>query len=170
MLKNIPEGIAAMSRSIISNHPNRWSVQVLKSVYTRQSDGVMGGIPTLGGVGVLDYEDESERDFVLKGYGYALSIDGFVPSSMTDWADATQPDTNRFTFLIEPIPNKNSAQRFEIEKRDIILVMLTNDIETSPKIAYEVVGIDSTVNIAPYTKRFICNKAQHLDINVPWGI
>lgn len=170
MLKNIPEGIASISRSIISNHPNRWSVQVFKSVYTRQSVGVMGGIPTLGGVGVLTAEDESERDFELKGYGYALSVDGFTASSMTDWGDATQPDNNRFTFLIEPVPDKSSAQRFEIEKRDIILILLTGDMATSPKIAYEVVGIDSTVNIAPYTKRFVCNKAAHLDIDVPWGI
>lgn len=166
MLNVVPIQINSAMRNVVINHPNSLGVQVYRKVFTRVSGSDLMGLPTIGGLGVISSEDESDYDFVHAGNAYALQVENFNPSLMMDQQDANNGSEDNFYFLIEPEELFPHPESFEVKKNDIMLVVI-NIIEGSEiKIAFEVVGIETTTNIAPFTQRYICNRRQHLDISI----
>ena len=63
MLTNVPSAVNRMARNVVINHPNTWECQVFRKRVTRTDGAPVGGLPTMGGLGVLDSEDEESIDY-----------------------------------------------------------------------------------------------------------
>lgn len=159
MLNNIPTALGRMTRNVVLNHPNTWECQVFRKQVCRQSDHDMGGLPTLGGLGVLDSEDETDIEFLFLGSGYALPAEAFNASPMFDRGDAVLTAQNEFRFIIEPEMPSGMIGHFDLRNHDVIYLVLHDRV----KIAFEIVGVETVLNIAPFVTRYVCNRRGDLD-------
>lgn len=161
MLNNVAIAVNSIIRNRVINDPNKFFVKVMRKTVTRVSDSESMGLPTLGGIGVISSEDESEFEFFYLGSGYALPCNGsFTPSLMMERGDANNGQDETY-FLIEP----EILDAFEIQKGDVFYISEVNNIPVSKYVAYEVVKNPETVgNIPPYNKRYICNRRDDLHL------
>lgn len=156
MLNNVPNAINALARNVVINHPNTFGCVAVRKRVTR-SGPLIGGLPTLGGMGVISADDEESIEWDLLGNGYALKSEPFAPSLMMDRRDANNGHADDFRFLIEP----EDIGLFEPKKNDVIYLIL-GDI----RMAFEIVGVETTSDIPPYTQRFVCNRRDDLHFSV----
>lgn len=165
MLNAVPASINTLTRNVVLNHPNTFNCRVFREVVERSSPGTIGGLPTMGELGVLDPEDEEDITHQFLGNGFALPAEGFAPSQLMG-GDAAYGAENEFRFLIEPEEPSGHAESFDVRKHDVIYLVLGAG-DAPPMIAFEVVGTETTTNIPPFTTRFICNRRD--DLGVPAG-
>ena len=166
MLNNVSTGINAIARNVIINHPNTFNCEVYRREVLRVSDGSAGGAPTMGGMMVLSVEDESEITWSLVGVGYALSAETFQPSQMMDRRDANNGYADEIRFLVEPEAIIGDPGGFEVKKDDVMYLVMGIE-DSSPRIAYEIIGIETVVNVPPYVPRYITNRRDDLDVMDP---
>jgi hypothetical protein len=152
MLHNVPEAINRMTRNIVINHPNTFNAIMFRKRVLRTGPETVGGLPTLGGLGVINSEDESEFTYDLLGNAYAMKAEIFTEGSMTDRQDANSGGLQGFRFQIEPEILEGEPGGFAVKKNDVMYLVL-GDV----RLAYEVVDIPATSDIPPYTKVFVCN-------------
>ncbi|MGI9213559.1 MAG: hypothetical protein ACR2HF_13890 [Methylococcaceae bacterium] len=156
MIEAVPTQLNEMARAVLSNHPNAYSCQCLRKVLKRPGDQV-GGMPTLGGMAVLDSEDEDDYDFDFLGNGYALQAEPFQPSPMTARGDANNSYTDSLPFLIAP----EEGSDFTLKKHDLIFLML---LDGQVRLAWEIISIETILNIPPFSLRYIANRRNDLNI------
>jgi len=156
MLTNIPKGINRATRNTVVRHPNSYNCQLFRQIVNRVSDSEVGGLPTMGGLGVLSSDDEEDISWDFVGNGYALQVGNFVASQMMDRQDANNGFEEEFRFLIEP----ESIDSFAPKNSDVLYLLITETV----KIAFEIVAIETTSNIPPFTQRYVCNKRANLDM------
>ena len=165
MLHNVPDTINRLSRLTVLNHPNAWGAFILRKRVDRIGTATVGGLPTLGGLAVLSSEDEEKIAYDHVGNVSALSAELFTsPSSIQDRRDLSMGAIDEYRFLIEPEPEPGTSEWFEVKNRDIMYLVLGVDFETAPKAAYEIVDIETTSNIPPYTQRYVCNRRSEMDL------
>ncbi|WP_171304463.1 hypothetical protein [Acinetobacter proteolyticus] len=123
---------------------------------------VVGERATMGGAMVLSIDDEPDVNWSMIGLGYALVADQFQPSIMMDRGDANNGNGDEFRFLIEPDLEPTEGG-FEPKKNDVFYVVL-GDIqdEKAPRIAYEIIFIETIVNVPPFVPRYVCNRRDDL--------
>lgn len=160
MLNNVPNAINRMSRNIVMNHPNTWECQVFRKTVNRTGEPLSGGLPTLGGMGVLNADDEEDVTFDHIGNGFALRVDQFSPSSMTDREDTNIGAVNEYRFLVEPEEPSGMPGYFDLRKRDVLFLVISGDV----KLAYEIVDIETVINIPPFAVRYVVNRRGDLDV------
>lgn len=158
MLHNVPAAVNRMARNVVINHPNAYNCQVFRKTVTRPGLDA-GGLPVLGGLGVLSSDDEEQFTYEWVGNGYALQVEAFEPALMMDRGDANNGAGDAFKFLIEA----EEAGGFEPGKNDVIYLLL-GDGPSPAKLAFEIVGIEAVLNIPPYTTRFITNRRDDLHV------
>lgn len=165
MLTQVPKTISRLARNVVINHPNTFNCQVYRRTVTREEDGnEVGGLPTLGGLGEINGNDEESYEYTWVGNGYMLPADQFQAASMMDRRDANDGSINEFRFLIEPEEEEGHPEYFLPKKDDVVYMLLGTDL-TAAKLAFEVVDIETTTNIPPFTQRYICNRRD--DLHVP---
>jgi hypothetical protein len=152
MLHNVPEAINRMTRNIVINHPNTYNAIMFRKRVLRTGPETVGGLPTLGGLGMINSEDESEFTYDLLGNAYAMEAEHYTPGTMTDRQDANNGGVVEFRFLIESEIQDGLPGGFAVKKNDVMYLVL-GDV----RLAYEVVSIETTSNIPPYTQRYICS-------------
>jgi len=161
MLNNIPKGLNALTRNVVMRHPNTFNCEFYRRDVNR-IEPVVGERPTMGGMMVLGVDDETEITWSMLGTAYALSADVFQPSVMMDRGDANNGAMDEYRFLIEP---EHEVQQggFEPKKGDVFYVVL-GDIQDdeAPRLAYEIIGVETTVNVPPYVPRYVCNRRDDL--------
>ena len=165
MLTNVPTAVSRMARNVVLNHPNSYNCQVFRKVVTRPGADV-GGLPVLGGLGVLSSDDEEQFAYAWVGNGYALQVEAFQPAAMMDRGDANNGAGAEFKLLIEPEDAAGQPGHFTPGKNDVVYLLL-GDSPAPAKLAFEVVGVEAVLNIPPYTTRFIVNRRD--DLHVPAG-
>lgn len=156
MLVNVPTGYNALARNVILNHPNTYNCEVYRRSYLRP-DALVGGMMTLSS------EDESEIEWDLVGMGFALPAEQFAPSVMMDRGDAHNSMGDEFRYLLEPETPIGDPGGFEIKKADVIYVRLGTG-EAPPKVAFEIIAIETIVNLPPYVPRYILVRRDDLDL------
>lgn len=168
MLNNVPNGLNQLVSNVVRYHPNTFNCEVLRKVVTRETAVMWGGDPTIGGMGVLDNEDEEEFEYQLMGAGFALPAETFQASPLMDKNDANIGYANEFRFLIVPAAqNSNEDGWFDIHTHDLVYILLFDGEHENPaKLCFEVVGREATNNIPPFSTRYICNRRDELDISV----
>jgi hypothetical protein len=168
MLNNVPDGINRMSRNVVINHPNTFNCRVFRKTVTRTGAGesTVDGNPTLGGLGVLNTADEEQYEYEWIGNGYALPAESFMPASMMDRRDANIGPGDEFRFLIESEEPFGRPEWFDVRTHDVVYLLLGTG-PSPAMLAFEVVGIETTSNIPPYTTRYVTNRRD--DLHLPAG-
>jgi hypothetical protein len=156
MLNNVPIQINKAQRQVVLKHPNSMPCTVYRRVLLRpgtQPHIAMGGVPTMGGVGILSSEDEQDIEYQLLGDGMWLYADPVQPGSLTEVGDSEEA-TAQQRGLVESLVPPGDAGHFVPKRRDLIYL---EPGVPGVAIAVEVVEIESRVNIFPHTKVFVCN-------------
>ncbi len=154
MLNNVPTGINKAVRNVVIRHPNAFDCEIFRKTVNRTGDAVVGGLPTLGGLGVISSDDEEDISWTFVGDGFALRVDPFASSMMMDQRDANNDFEDEMRFLIEPETPGAATPK----KNDVFYLLITDQVS----LAFEIVGIETTSNIPPFTQRYICNRRPDL--------
>ena len=164
MLHNVPKQLNLINRNVVIHHPNTFVCEVWRKRILRESDEEFAGKPTFGGAGVIDSGDEEDFTYDKLGYGYALPCTQFETAPMSDALDANVGASDEFPFLI--VSDKQSSEEgyFEIRNHDIMYVLL-GETPHEAKLAYEIVKLQTTTNISPFTVSYICNRRGDMDIS-----
>jgi hypothetical protein len=134
MIHAVPEGISRAARQMVMRHPNTMQCVVYRKKVLRESDSEVGGLPTLGGIGVLDSEDETAYEFEELGEGRIIfsGVYGATSGNMNDSGDGVTYAEGAMECRVEPVVPGNGFV-----------------------IPYEVVGITSPTSIPPYVRKLI---------------
>ena len=170
MLETVANQINQMTRNVVIRHPNTMNCFVYGMKVTRKEEQgqEFAGLPTMGGLGVMDEDDEVEYEYVYKGDGYALPVEQFTPAPMVDRNDANVGPEDEFRFIIIPSANAGEEDFFTISTHDVVYLLLglPENADTCPKLAFEVVGRETTTNVPPYNIRYVCNRRDDLHVKM----
>jgi hypothetical protein len=93
---------------------------------------------------------KSELTFMWVGNGYAI-------------AEPSPSSPGELCFRIEAEEEPGDPGYFDAEKGDVMYLLLSPDID-SAKLAFEIVDIETTSNIPPFTQRYIANRRDDLHV------
>jgi hypothetical protein len=162
MLHQIPINTNSTMRTVVLRHPNSVEVSVFRKEVKRvdaATPGTMGGLPTLGGMGVLDSEDEDDFDYAELGDGKLLPCEAFQPSDMVDRNDGINAAEGVLMYcMIEPVVKPDAPEYFELKTHDLVFLVVWEGVY----VGYEVVGRETNINIPPYTRRYMLQKRDDL--------
>lgn len=162
MINGVPTAITQAARTVTLKHPNAMDCDVYRKVVTRTDDGTLGGLPTLGGLGVLKSEDEPEFEYQKLGAAKVLMTGQHDDAAgLNDRGDAIAPSTAQVEAQIEFVDATTSTT---IQKNDLLAVMPGGGVV----IGFEVVGMTSSVNIYPYTPKWVLAARDDLHDLEPW--
>lgn len=154
MLTNVPTQMRRSGRLVTLKHPNAMDCTVWRKTVLRPADsGTMGGLPNVGGMGLLDAEDEADYDYTEVGDAKIVFI-GVWTGEGSNWNDA---DTGLIyppppqEALIECVLDPSDPNFFTTEKPDRISVEPGGGIV----LVFEVAGESGNVMIPPYTRKYI---------------
>lgn len=162
MLTNIPLQRARAARQITLRHPQSIDCELFGKVVGRVSTAVppvdVDGSPTLGGMGVLDSDDEHEYTYESKGEG-RIKFLGQFQTDGSNWQDDDVSITYRGNLVeafIEPVANEGESGFFMPDKNDLVTVFMGADFVQT----YQVVGVTGSLAIPPYQRRYVLNPRQ----------
>lgn len=164
MLNGVPAQINRSARLVTLRHPNAMDCTVWGKTIKRTADETMGGLPTIGGVGLLDGEDEADYEYTERGDAKVVFTGQYVGEG-ANWNDQ---DTGAIyssmptEVLIECVLDPSDESYFVPEKPDIISVEPGGGIA----LIFEILGENSTVNLPPYTRRFIVAARSDTDFGI----
>lgn len=160
MQTQIPRNTNKAARMVVLRHPSSTEVVVFRRVLLRTDPGgTMGGLPTLGGMGVLEQEDEDSYDVQELGPGRLLPCEAFTPSEMVDRNDGINAAEGVLSYaLIEPTAAEGEAGHFEVKSRDLVFLVVWEGVY----VGYEVVGRETNINIPPFSRRYVLAKRDDL--------
>lgn len=171
MLYNVPENFKRMGDKVVRNHPNSWDVQVFKKVVMRaNTTGTMGGLPNVGGIGVLDSQDEPEYTYEWLCNGWALRAEQFQPGNMTDVRDAAIGGAEEFPYMIAvdraPLVPDGPPNDAQISNKCLVMFLIGEGPDAA-RLCFEVASTDSTMELPPFVPRYVLNRRD--DLHVPAG-
>ena len=156
MLNNVPTAVMRAARMVTLRHPNAMDCTVYNKVVDRVATSAPfseGGMPTIGGVAVLDSEDEADYSYEERGDGRLIFMGVFQTqgSNFTDDDAGLNYREDLVEALIEPEAEPGTPEHFTVDKSDIVTVFPGGGFAVS----YEVVGVTGNVSVPPYTRKFI---------------
>ena len=165
MLNQVPIQIQRSARQVTLRHPNAMDCTVWRKVINRVSadtPATIGGLPTIGGLGVLDSEDEADFDWQPKGDAKIVMAGVFQAEggNTVDTDNGLLYPAPPIEALIECILDPGDPDFFMADKPDMVTVEPGGGVV----LTYEVTGVQGNVNIPPYTRRYIL--APRSDMNV----
>ncbi len=148
MLTQVPTAMRRANRAVVLRHRNTFAALVMRRSVTRTfgaEDGMLGGLPTLGGGSVLAADDEPQVDYKRLGPARVLFTTAYEPTTMNDRRDASDQQPTALA-LIEP----EVEGAFDIKDGDLVMLMPGAGVV----VPYEVTNVISQVNIPPYVIRY----------------
>lgn len=164
----VPVKIMQAARAVTMRHPNSVDCVVYRKVLKRAADDTMGGLPTLGGLGVLKSEDEPDFEYALLGQGRILITSRYDGGGdMTDRGDAIVPsepsqEAQIVCFDVEVDGFKQPGP--EPAKGDLVGMLPGGGV----LIGFEIIGLTGSVAIHPYTTKFVIAPRDELHDLAPW--
>lgn len=147
MLNNVPLAIRRSVRAVTLNHPNRMTCTVYRKVITRTAPDTLGGLPTLGGLGVLEDDDEADFDYQSLGDGVVVMLQVYQGGFRSDDNSLLDnPNTSQQETLLEPLIDDG----FTPKKHDLVSIVMGDAL-----LPYEITDITGTVNIPPFTQKYV---------------
>ena len=147
MLNNVPLAIRRSVRAVTLNHPNRMTCTVYRKVVTRVAPDTLGGLPTLGGLGVLEDDDEADFDYQSLGDGVVVMLQVYQGGFRSDDNSLLDnPNTSQQEPLLEPLIDDG----FTPKKHDLVSIVIGDAL-----LPYEITEITGTVNIPPFTQKYV---------------
>jgi hypothetical protein len=163
LINQIPVKVMEAARTVALKHPNAMDATIYRLVVkrTNPTGETMGGAPTLGGLGVLAAEDEDQFEYEEIGDAKILLVSRFDGEiDTTDRLDSTVPGTQ----MQEAVIAAMSSPAFAIKKYDIVAAMPGGGVV----IAWEIMKLPSTVNIYPFTTKYVVAPRDDLHNLSPW--
>jgi hypothetical protein len=145
-LPKVPAAARKAARIMVTRHPLSKPAQVLRKTVVRTEgaeSGPAGGLPSIGGIAMLESTDESQVEYVPLGMVRVL-FTGFEGAKLADLRDAAEPEASSVA-LVEP----ETEGEFEVKTDDLIMVMPGEGIV----VGYSVDQVISGVNIAPFVPK-----------------
>lgn len=122
----------------------------------------MGGSPTLGGMGVLRSEDETEFEYEELGPGRMLYVGQHVQADVIERDNALLPE-NMKEALVESVAAAGAAGHFVVDTGDVVFLYVGVDGQGVPMLMpFEAVSIVGNINIPPYTRKVVLNPRDDL--------
>lgn len=147
MLNNVPLAIRRSVRAVTLNHPNRMTCTVYRKVITRVAPDTLGGLPTLGGLGVLEDDDEADFEYQSLGDGVVVMLQVYQGGFRSDDNSLLDnPNTSQQETLLEPLID----DAFIPKKHDLVSIVIGDAV-----LPYEITDITGTVNIPPFTQKYV---------------
>lgn len=147
MLNQVPNALRIANRVMVMRHPNSMDCQLMRKAVTRTAGaegGLLHNLPTLGGLGVMDNEDEAEVEYSPLGNGRVLFVGRYAGSTLSDRRDNAEAEVGEA--MIEP----ETEGAFEPRDGDLVMAMPGGGVV----ITYEVTKVFNAVNIPPYLPRY----------------
>lgn len=167
-ITQVPIKIMQAARTVTLKHPNSMDCVVYRKVLKRTADETMGGLPTLGGLGVLKNEDEPEFEYQQLGPGRILITSRYDGGNdMTDRGDAIVPSESMQEAQIvclDVVVDGIKQPGPDPQKGDLVGVMPGGGV----LIGFEIVGVTGSVAIYPYTTKFVIAPRDELHDFAPW--
>jgi hypothetical protein len=165
MLNNVPKTVNKSARIVVLRHPNAMDCQVWRKVVNRPDEPAAGGglpvrvdsLPTIGGLGSTSKEDEADIDYELLGDAKAILTGIFAGNSLMDADDAIEPTVPQQEALVESVDAPESGG-FVVDKDDLVLLTPGGGVV----LPFEVVDVIGTVNVPPYTRKFVLQPRDNL--------
>lgn len=156
MLTNVPTQINRSARLVTLRHPNAMDCTVWRKKLNRTSAAApaeLGGNPTIGGLGMLDGEDEADFEYEELGDAKIVFAGIYQPVN-ANWNDSDSgliyPEPPQEA-LIECVLEPDDPNYFVVQKPDMVTVEPGGGFV----LPYEVLGETGSVHIPPYTRKFI---------------
>ena len=164
MLNNVPTQINKAARLVTLRHPNAMDCTVYRKTVNRTAATSSAGMPTIGGLGVLDSEDEA--DYTYQEIGDAkIVFTGQFQTQGNNWNEGdTQlnyPDAP-VEALIECVLDPSDPAFFVADSKDMVMVMPGAGIA----LAYEVASTTGQVNIPPFTRKYMVTPRSDGDVGI----
>ncbi len=175
MLNSVPTAINKAARQVTLRHPNAFDCIVSrKRVVRTELDGngdpsTSAGMSTLGGMGVMRTEDESEFEYDELGAAKLLFAGPgpYQPMDMNERDNALLTENSR-EVLIECVANQGAPngdpQYFVADTGDLVSLTLGLGVVLS----YVVATVSGTVNLPPYTRKLVLNPRDDLNYVEPF--
>ncbi len=161
MLNSVPAAINRASRIVTLRHPNGMECTIWRKTLNRTGNNEVGGIANIGGLGVLNGEDEADYSYEPIGDG-RIVMTGQYSDGTANWNDketglvyAGLPVVALIEFLDDKIEDHP-------QKDDIVSV----EPGCGFVLQYGVMGEEGTVNIPPYTRRYILGALSNSDLGI----
>lgn len=154
MLSTVPQQMNLMARNVTLRHPNNMDCEVYRKVVTRTSSTETEGYPTLGGMTVLDSEDESQIDWDDIGPAKLLNCEPFVSAQMVNRDDGVDQAVAEMYVTVEFLTAPTDPDAKVVNKHDVLMIEISEDV----KIGYEVMEVDAVVNVPPFSRRYRIEK------------
>lgn len=120
---------------------------VYRKVITRTAPDTLGGLPTLGGLGVLEDDDEADFDYQSLGDGVVVMLQVYQGGFRSDDNSLLDnPNTSQQETLLEPLIDDG----FTPKKHDLVSIVMGDAV-----LPYEITDITGTVNIPPFTQKYV---------------
>lgn len=154
MLTAVPEQASRAARQVVMFHPNAMNCVVYRKQVLRTADENVGGMPGVGGMGVLDSSDEAAYEYIELGEGKVLFGGTYTATAgnMIDSDDGVIYAEGVMECRVEP----KVEGAFVADKNDHIQVLPGNGFV----ISYAVVGITSPTSIPPYVRKLLVEPRQ----------
>jgi hypothetical protein len=170
MLSNVSKSVTYATRQVVLRHPNAFPCEVWRKKVLRTekddlgADSTMGGSPTLGGMGVLRTDDETDIEYQELGGARMLLCGVFEPADMNERSDATlQPQLQQTQIVSIAAPD--AADYFEVDSGDLII----QDLGLGVLLAYDVATVTGSVNIPPFVRRVVLQPRDDLHALEPFA-
>jgi hypothetical protein len=163
VINQIPIKVMQAAQTVALKHPNSMEATIYRKVFNRSNPmgETMGGAPTLGGLGVLTPDDEDQYEYKEIGDAKMLIVSRFDGElDTTDRHDSTVPGADMQEAIIAALGNP----AFEIKKYDLVAAMPGGGVV----IAFEILKLPSTLNIYPFTTKYVIAPRDDLHNLTPW--
>jgi hypothetical protein len=154
MLSTVPQQMNLMARNVTLRHPNNMNCEIYRKIILRTSSTETEGYPTLGGMTVLDSEDESQIDWNDIGPAMLLNCEPFISSQMVNRDDGVDQAAAEMYVMIEFLTPPTDPDAKVVDKHDVVMIEVSADV----KIGYEVMEVDAVVNVPPFARRYRIEK------------
>lgn len=158
MLNNVPKQVNRASRMTVIRHPNAMPCTLWKKQVNRAPDATpetFGGMPTIGGMGVLDSEDEADYSYVELADAKIVFTDRYqgATGNMIDTENGLNYTENMREALIECLAEPGAPGWVLPDKPQVITCFPGNGVV----VTYQIVGTTGNIDIHPYTRKYLLN-------------
>jgi hypothetical protein len=172
MIERIPVAVSLALRQVVLRHPRGLDCQVWRRVVTRPAAGmtgvmeqIMGGLPTLGGMGVLSAEEEPSIEYQPLGAGRLLFCDTAPPMSMMNDRGTGTLAAETVDAQVEALASPGTPEHYTPTKGDLVLLLPG----LGAVIAFTVEAVPTPTVIAPMVRRLTLQRRDDLSHLEPFA-
>lgn len=154
MLSNVAIQMNRANRQRTLREPNGMDCVLFTKQVERESDSqAWDGSATMGGAGVISDEDEVNYSWVYACDAKIHFAQGFAAQLGNTSDDGGRLDypAGELEASIEPIPDPGTEGYVQPDKRMLVAVLVGGGVIVN----YEIVGVTGTLNIPPFTRKYL---------------